>query len=156
MMLGAYGSKDVGKLTAEEYEWSEIFRVARRASRSFLFEDSGKSVSHFDPELYFSVYEVQPASRRLLKLPQIDTERAKICRTHQAYGSQLLPNEQLKSIKNTGNDQKNSNNIISDSGAINLLQGLQSHEVFDDTENTGLVIKLPEIANDVVRVAQES
>ena len=153
MMLGTYGSKNMGKLTAEEYEWSEIFHVARRASRSFInFEDSGKSISHFDPELCFSVYEVQPASRRLLKLPQIDTERTKICRTHQAYGSQLLPNEQLNSI-NTGNDQKNN---IGTSETMNLLNGLQSREVFDDAKNTGLVIKLPEIASDIARVAQKS
>lgn len=152
MMLGTYGSKNMGKLTAEEYEWSEIFHVARRASRSFIFEDSGKSISHFDPELCFSVYEVQPASRRLLKLPQIDAERTKICRTHQAYGSQFLPNEQLNSI-NTGNDQKNN---IGTSETMNLLNGLQSREVFDDAKNTGLVIKLPEIASDIARVAQKS
>ena len=150
IMLEAYGSKDTGKLTAEEYEWSEIFHVARRESRSFLFADSAKSgVSHFSgPEFpsmaCFSVYEVQPTSRRLLKLPQIDTEGTRIDGTRQIYD--------FRSI-NKPTDGQN----ISSSGTMNMLHGLQSREVFsDDTENTGLVIKLPEIVNDIVRVAQKS
>jgi hypothetical protein len=144
MMRGVCGSKDVRKLMAEEYEWSDIFRVARRASRS---------VSHLGPEFtsvpracFGVLYEAtQPASRGVFKLPQIDTERAKI---DQTCGSQLI-NEQLRSVDD---DQKN----ISTSEAVNLLHGLQSRESDADSDNAGLVIKLPEIASDTVRVAQIS
>ena len=128
LMLGACGSKDVKKLTAEDpgYEWSEIFRVARRVSRS---------VSHVSPEItsavprtcYGVLYEVtQPASRRVLKLPQMYAERVK--------------------VESDGTSE-----------TINLLPGLQFREVFGDTdsENTGLVIELPEIASDIVRIAQK-
>lgn len=142
LMLGAYGNRVAGKLTTKEYEWSEIFRVVRSASRS---------VSRSGPE-FTSVgmlYKVtQLASRRVLKLPQIDTEKAKI---DQMCGSQLI-NEQLRSADG---DQENE----STSETVNLLPGLQSREeVFSDTdsENAGLVIELPEIASDIIRVAQKS
>lgn len=152
MLLGAYGCKDVGKLTAEEYEWSEIFRVARRASRSVLFEGSGKSGSRFDPEFTsvacFSVCEAQPASRRLLKLPDIDTERTSVCVTHHQMSGSRHNEQQLRIIDN---DMKS----VSTSGSMSLLHGLPSRDD-TDSENTGLVVKLPEIASDVVRVAQKS
>ena len=139
LMLGTCGNKVAGKLTTEEYEWSEIFRVVRRASRS---------VSRSDPE-FTSVgvlYKVTQLASG--KLPQIDTQRAKI---DQICGSQLI-NEQLRSADG---DQENE----STSETVNLLPGLQSREeVFSDTdsENAGLVIELPEIASDVIRVAQKS
>ena len=69
LILGACGNKVAGKLTTEEYEWSEIFRMVKRASRS---------VSRSGPE-FTSVgvlYKVTQLASG--KLPQIDTQRAKI------------------------------------------------------------------------------
>ena len=141
LMLGACGNKVAGKLTTEEYEWSEIFRVVRRASRS---------VSRSGPEFTSAgvLYKVTQLASG--KLPQIDTQRAKIDQ-NLMYGSQLI-NEQLRSADG---DQENK----STSETVNLLPGLQSREeVFSgtDSENAGLVIELPEIASDIIRVAQKS
>ena len=165
MMLRAYGKDVPGKLEADEYEWSDVFHVTRKTSRSFLFVDSGKSVScRLDPEIAtkacFTVCEVHPSSRRLLKLPQINVEGAKACGTHRTYGHDQpqWANEPLRSINN---DQESNSRT---SRVTDLLQ--HSREGFDtteteragrcsqDNENTGLIIKLPEITN--VRVAQSS
>ena len=131
MMLGAYGSKDVEKLVTEEYEWSEIFPIG-----TMCF-----------------AYEVHCDGKRFFKLPQINRgdETLHKCGYNRA---QQLAKEPLRS---TNNDQKISKSIL---GFTNLLP-LQSYGGLDeaemkrmikcnqaqDSENTGLIIKLPEIVN---------
>lgn len=158
IMLEAHGSKDVEKFTTSEYEWSKIFPVARRVSRSFLFVGSGQSTS-LDEEITTTTHfvcEVHFVGKRSLKLPQIEREGDEILHKKCGYGRTQLAKEP-EPLRSTNNEQKISESIL---GFTKLLP-LQSHRGLDeaeakrmikcnetqDNENTGLVIKLPEIVN---------
>lgn len=169
MMLQAYGSKHIKNVT--DYNWSEIFPVIRRSSRSPVCNDSGKSVSRFVP-----INPTQSScishSRRL-KLPYIrnscDSLGLDMTSTAQNNYKIESNNVPLSSIQGCISDRRK---LVKASEVVNAFEqpdgeAFQSassgteervdrymHHKDGNVNDTGLVVKLPQIAN--LRIAAQN
>ena len=169
LMLRAYGHEDVEDTT--DFKWSEIFPIVRRPSRSHLVSNNKKSVTFcLDPvnETHL-LCEVLPGhGATKLRLPHIDAPRSRelAILTKPGYrswsnGESDLDDMSLRNSQSHVTDSRKnmsmsrlSNNSLCDSRHGEEGTSTERVSRYHESGNTGLVIKLPQIAN--LRVAAQN